>query len=243
MNRRHCRPRLARSARCCSPPAARPPTPAPAAPAERVATVNGKPLHQVRVRPVRRERRAASPAARSPKSRRRSCSISSSACSSRPRRPRRPASRRSRRCEDQLALARLNVLVDAGLQKYLEEHPVHGCGAAARIRRAGRRDAARISRAPHPGRGPGRGRGDHQGAEGRRRFRQARGKELQGLLRQERRRSRLVHARHDGQAVRRRRRSAAAGPADRAAGAEPVRLARHQARRIARDQRRRRSKK
>ena len=72
-------------------------TPGAAAPAERVATVNGKPISQVRVRPVRRQHRAGSRAARSPRSRRRSCSISSSACSSRPKRPRRPASTRIRR--------------------------------------------------------------------------------------------------------------------------------------------------
>lgn len=31
---------------------------------------------------------------------------------------------KQRKVEDQLALARMNVIVDAGLQKYLEEHPV-----------------------------------------------------------------------------------------------------------------------
>ncbi len=55
---------------------------------------------------------------------------------------------------------------------------------------------ARISRAPHPGRRPGSGRDDHQGAQRRRRLRQAGEQGIEGLLQQERRRSRLVHARH-----------------------------------------------
>ena len=37
---------------------------------------------------------------------------------------RKPACKSQQKVEDQLALARLNVIVDAGLQKYLDDHPV-----------------------------------------------------------------------------------------------------------------------
>ena len=134
------------------------------APAERVATVNGKALPKsefdlyvanvrAAVRP-RSHRRTEGAAARS---------VHQHAA----RRRRGRESRRRQGCEGRATSWRwrgCNVMVDAGLQKYLEAHPVTDAELRAGIRRTGRGAAARISRPPHPGRRQGGGRGDHQGA-------------------------------------------------------------------------------
>ena len=233
------RPRSPCSPRsCCSPPATRPLRLRRRRPPSASATVNGKPMPKSEFdlyvanleAPVgpRAHRGRPQP----------SCSTSTSACSSPPKRPRRPASTRTRRCATSWRWRGSSACVDAGLQKYLESHPC----TESDLRPEYDAQVAALPREYHA---------RHILVDDKT-VAEAITKELKGgadFAKLAAKRSKDSPSKNGGdlgwftldthgQAVRRRRaRLMTAGPAHRTAGAKPVRLARDQARRIARDQR------
>ena len=178
--------------------------PAAAAPAERVATVNGKPLpkSEFELYVANMTRQSGREVAEEQKG---AAARSVHQHAARGRRGReggrrqgsegRATSWRSRGC---------NVLVDAGLQKYLEAHPVQDAELQpeydAQVAALPREYHARHILVDDKAAAEAITKELKGGAD----FAKLAAKKLEGLLQQERRRSRLVHARHDGQAVRRR---------------------------------------
>ncbi len=181
---------------CCWPPAAR----RRHQPENRLLPLMARPVSKSPVRPVRRQHRPSGRPRNSGRTEVRSCWISTSACSSRLKPLRRPASPSNQSGRPARPGAHQRHGRGAGLNKYLEDHPVtdaelkpeYDAQVAAMPREYHARHILVEDKATADAL--------TDAAQGRRRLRQAGQGKVEGLFQGQRRRSRLVHAGHDGQA-------------------------------------------